>query len=1032
MALANSQIKRVILPSILVILCGGFFGYYFYNTLSSQSPSNYVLSVSDANWITIPNQPFGSDYTCFRKKLYLPIEVKNAWISILATGSYRLVVNGKHEVVPDFSYYLGKRDEFLRIPLLPLRAGVHDITSLLQSGYNSMAIEIIQFSYNEPARLSVEGEYSLISGGTQRFISDGSWKVSTLQNWQGKGNISWYHPLFDDLNWSDAAVIQRADEKFKLNYPMLVIKIPLLGQWMTETIGNSKNCYFRKSFILPKKDNLSSGWVRIASNGGYYLFINETLIGARDSFKETIDIYNISPHLREGDNVIAVNTFSDSQQVSLLADGMLIKENESRTLFVSDSSWRVSSDNKKGWLNSEYDDSGWKSSDISFEKPIFSSNLTREIKDSTSRNSYNLRKAFSITLVIVLFALGFYIANKTWSYYINRSSNLNPNQSLEATSILFLPSLIFLSFVFIIRYDYRISLDFPFKWTFIYIAVSLLLLLGIFFTKEVKIKNNKSSNLRNNKKQTNKTPKSKRRFDIYFCLFLIIFILGSYLRFQNLGEPPLWADEILSKIAAEQVLVSGYPGLPFAEGHVWPHLQKFFHRYIVAASFSIFGSTKFALRFPSALAGVLTILAIYFIGQRLFNKQTAFLSAAIYSILPWGIYWSRQGQYSATVQLLTLLFIYYFYKAAFKKEVNSRWLLISFILFLLCILTWKAAALLIPAAFLTLVIIKGKNLTWLRDPRIWLMAIGSVVVVTSIILIQAHYQQSEVRGVRIEAHMATTKPQLSFFNPWFDPWFYLRNFLFLRDHQILSILLIIGFTISLFSRDKHRALFYISLQFIFVTILNTGMTDNKSIRFMAFMLPLFIMIASATVFMLYNRISMMAKDAGNYFSLKMGKKIFILGMLALVILSSNPYIIKLYGLPHWNSRGTGYSVWFFEPPCLFVKKYSRPDDIIIAKDVNALYIKYLIGRCDYFFTSREMMDWRIIFQEEEEQYSFFSAGDIAFIKGESELKEILSKNNRVWLLTRGMLATAKSTKLIQENMVMVYSAYGFEIYLWEK
>src|SRR6185369_2306622 len=51
--------------------------------------------------------------------------------------------------------------------------------------------------------------------------------------------------------------------------------------------------------------------------------------------------------------------------------------------------------------------------------------------------------------------------------------------------------------------------------------------------------------------------------------------------------------------------------------------------WINAASLKLFGQTELAARLPSALCGLLTVLATYIIARRLFERRTALISALI-------------------------------------------------------------------------------------------------------------------------------------------------------------------------------------------------------------------------------------------------------------------------------------------------------------------------------------------------------------------------------------------------------------------
>ena len=51
--------------------------------------------------------------------------------------------------------------------------------------------------------------------------------------------------------------------------------------------------------------------------------------------------------------------------------------------------------------------------------------------------------------------------------------------------------------------------------------------------------------------------------------------------------------------------------------------------WLIAGSFSIFGVNEFAARFPSALAAIITVVAVFFIGKRLAGPTAGFLAGIV-------------------------------------------------------------------------------------------------------------------------------------------------------------------------------------------------------------------------------------------------------------------------------------------------------------------------------------------------------------------------------------------------------------------
>ena len=67
--------------------------------------------------------------------------------------------------------------------------------------------------------------------------------------------------------------------------------------------------------------------------------------------------------------------------------------------------------------------------------------------------------------------------------------------------------------------------------------------------------------------------------------------------------------------------------------HIFPYLQKL--------SVDLLGPDLFAMRFPSAITGTLTILAVYFLVREGLDKNTALLAAALLAVFPPAMHFSR-------------------------------------------------------------------------------------------------------------------------------------------------------------------------------------------------------------------------------------------------------------------------------------------------------------------------------------------------------------------------------------------------------
>jgi uncharacterized membrane protein len=151
-------------------------------------------------------------------------------------------------------------------------------------------------------------------------------------------------------------------------------------------------------------------------------------------------------------------------------------------------------------------------------------------------------------------------------------------------------------------------------------------------------------------------------------ILAIIILVGSYLRFHALGSEALWLDEAVTYRIGSLDLVS----------EVWDNAIRDRHpplHFLIIHLVTIFSSTEFALRLPSAIFGILTIPALYLLAQTMFGKKEALLSAFILSISTFHIYYSQESRMYAQMVFFSLMSIYFIYRAYLE---NNKWLWVGF------------------------------------------------------------------------------------------------------------------------------------------------------------------------------------------------------------------------------------------------------------------------------------------------------------------------------------------------------------------
>jgi 4-amino-4-deoxy-L-arabinose transferase-like glycosyltransferase len=155
-------------------------------------------------------------------------------------------------------------------------------------------------------------------------------------------------------------------------------------------------------------------------------------------------------------------------------------------------------------------------------------------------------------------------------------------------------------------------------------------------------------------------------------------------------------------------------------------------------SMKIFGVNEFAARFPNAIIGILTLIIIYSIGKKLFDKSFGFIWAFVYfgSILPF-VYF-KSGIIDPFFNLFIFLGIYFLINYSWRRENSEKkgflpkpiWTLILSGVFIGMAMLSKG-----PVAFLVIIIVVGIYWIWnkfklpVSIPQLVLFSLVSAAVI---------------------------------------------------------------------------------------------------------------------------------------------------------------------------------------------------------------------------------------------------------------------------------------------------------------
>lgn len=148
-----------------------------------------------------------------------------------------------------------------------------------------------------------------------------------------------------------------------------------------------------------------------------------------------------------------------------------------------------------------------------------------------------------------------------------------------------------------------------------------------------------------------------KRFPYYL---LFIFFLGAVLRIYGLDAENLWYDEVGSVNLALRNM-----GSVFFKFHNSP-----LYFLLLKCWIKMWGVSEFALRSLSVIFGACSILLIYKLAKKLFNKNVGLFSAFLLSISPIHIFYSQEARNYSLLLFLTLLSMYIFIKIIEENQTK--------------------------------------------------------------------------------------------------------------------------------------------------------------------------------------------------------------------------------------------------------------------------------------------------------------------------------------------------------------------------
>ena len=148
----------------------------------------------------------------------------------------------------------------------------------------------------------------------------------------------------------------------------------------------------------------------------------------------------------------------------------------------------------------------------------------------------------------------------------------------------------------------------------------------------------------------------------------ILVTLAAALRLYQLDASGLWVDEIFTALFASPdknlaEVARGPLSSPVPTPPLWFFITHLFLK--------LFGVSDSLVRLPSVVVGVLGIIAVYKVGEALFDQNVGLTSAFLLTVSPLHMHFSREARFYAAIVFVSLLTVYFLHRSTSSNE--KRW-----------------------------------------------------------------------------------------------------------------------------------------------------------------------------------------------------------------------------------------------------------------------------------------------------------------------------------------------------------------------
>lgn len=147
----------------------------------------------------------------------------------------------------------------------------------------------------------------------------------------------------------------------------------------------------------------------------------------------------------------------------------------------------------------------------------------------------------------------------------------------------------------------------------------------------------------------------------------IILLVAAFMRLYRIGDYLTFLGDEGRDVLVVYNILHGHFTLLGPTASVGGFFLGPIYYYFMAPFLWLFNYNPVGPAVMVALAGIVTVWLVYFVGQKFFDRTTGLIAAFLFAISPLVIAYSRSSWNPNLMPLTTLLLLFFLYKAVLKK-----------------------------------------------------------------------------------------------------------------------------------------------------------------------------------------------------------------------------------------------------------------------------------------------------------------------------------------------------------------------------